>query len=139
MPRWVSFDTFHEIKSAAFVEKEMPKKESAPNEGGAVDNNEAERAARQEAAIEQLRSFFASERMDSKRRRAEFAEKCGTSWAHLQQCMRGKRLIAPWLAVNLDRESGGELDMTLLSVEAATKDRIDWNYIRTEMRKNPRG
>lgn len=117
----------------------MPKKESAPLEGEVIADNEADRAKRQEEAIEQMRLFFASAKMDSKRRRVEFAERCGTTWAHLQQCMRGKRLIAPWLAVNLDRESGGVLDMTLLSVEAATKDRIDWNYIRTEMRKNPRG
>lgn len=117
----------------------MPTKEIAPLECEKGEDTNAERIKRKQEAIAQMREFFASEKVDSKRRRVEFAEKCGTTWAHLQQCMRGKRLIAPWLAVNLDRESGGALDMTVLCVEAATKDRIDWNYIRTEMRKNPRG
>jgi hypothetical protein len=117
----------------------MPTKEIAPLESEKGEDNDAERIQRKQDAIAQLRAFFASEQMDSKRRRVEFTEKCGTTWAHMQQCMRGKRLIAPWLAVNLDRESGGALDMTTLCVEAASNYRIDWNYIRTEMRKNPRG
>lgn len=107
---------------------------------GSVDDESAiaERDVRKQNAIASLRAFFGSEEMDTKRRRAAFVTKCGTTWNHMQQVMQGERNVAPWLAINLDRESGGQLDMTALTVEADERHRIDWLYVRTAMRRKPR-
>jgi len=53
----------------------------------------------------------------------------------LQQIIQRQRNIPPWLAVNLDRESDGELPMTELSVEVDPRHRIDWEHIRKAMRR----
>lgn len=98
-------------------------------------DDEADRASRVEAAIAALRQFFQKEDLETRKQRERFAKKCGTSWLYLQQVIQGQRNISPWLAVNLDRESNGELDMTELAIEVDPRHRIDWPYVRRAMRR----
>jgi hypothetical protein len=84
---------------------------SQESAGEVIDDAEADRIRRRELAITAVRDFFKTDAMDSKRRRAKFAVKCGTSWEYLQQCMNRQRLIAPWLAINLDLDILPHLDL----------------------------
>ncbi|APQ14699.1 hypothetical protein BJP27_24300 (plasmid) [Pseudomonas oryzihabitans] len=61
--------------------------------------------------------------------REEFAARCKTTTGHLKQVCRAVRLIQPWLAVNLDRESGGVLNMEELVDDMDPDRAIDWEYI----------
>lgn len=95
----------------------------------------AEREARVDRVIALLRKFFEREDLETKRQRERFAKRCGTTWGNLQQIIQRQRNIPVWLAVNLDRESDGELPMTELSVEVDPRHRIDWEYVRKSMRR----
>lgn len=94
-----------------------------------------EREARVDRVIALLREFFKREDLETKRQRDRFAKACGTTWGNLQQIIQRQRNIPVWLAINLDRESGGELPMTELSIEVDPRHAIDWEYVRKAMRR----
>lgn len=68
----------------------------------------------------------------SKAERAGFAERCGTSFAYLQQIGYGHRTCTPDIAINLERESKGVLRCEALYPPA------DWQFIRSTGRKRQR-
>lgn len=103
-------------------------------EAGQWEAHVVERKAR---AIEALRNYLDVAELDSKRQRERFAKACGTTWGNLQQILQGQRSIGLWLAINLDRESGGALDMVELFTEADPRHRIDWEYVRKTLRRKP--
>lgn len=41
--------------------------------------------------------------------REDFASQCGTTWAHLRNCMYGMRVPSAALAMAIERESGGKV------------------------------
>ena len=78
-----------------------------------------------------LQDMAGSGRLVGKRSptREEFAAACGTTYPLLKQVGYGARPCSVTLAVNIDRETGGEIRM-----EDLCPDRIDWAYIRKAMR-----
>lgn len=99
---------------------------------------DSELKQRREHAMAELQRFFDEEEtIESRRQRERFCKRCGTSWANMKQIMRGDRSIAPWLAINLDRESGGKLKMEELCVEVDPRHKIDWDYVRKALRRKP--
>lgn len=55
----------------------------------------------------------------------KFAAACGTSVGYLRQVAYGNRKCGWSLAINIDRESGGQV-----SLEALRPD-IDWEHVRS--------
>lgn len=53
-----------------------------------------------------------------------FAERCGTSAGQLKQVAGGHRRAGESLAINIERESGGEVRCEDLRPD------VDWSYIR---------
>lgn len=59
-----------------------------------------------------------------KQRREEYARRCKTTLGHLNQIMYGNRQCHPVLAIELDKQSGGQVTFVDLCPNA------DWNYVR---------
>lgn len=57
--------------------------------------------------------------------RAALAERCGTTAAHLRNVSYGDRTCGESLAINLERESGGEITCEDLRPD------VDWAYLRS--------
>lgn len=55
----------------------------------------------------------------------EFAARCGTSPAYLEQVARGYRRAGEYLCINIDRETKGEIRCEELRPD------VDWAYIRS--------
>lgn len=94
------------------------------------DENIARREIREQRqkrpGLVALRAYL---RKMKKHEREQFALRCQTTPDHMRLIASATRLIQPWLAVNLDRESGGELNMEELVDDAFEERRIDWDYI----------
>jgi DNA-binding transcriptional regulator YdaS (Cro superfamily) len=58
--------------------------------------------------------------------RASFAKKCGTSLAYLRQVAYGNKNCGAELAINIDRESGGEVLLEQLCPAP------DWEYVQAK-------
>lgn len=98
----------------------------------------AMREARQDHAIALLKEYFKREDCETPRQRARFAKACGTTWGNLQQISQKQRTIPFWLAVNLDRESNGELPLTEMCTDSIDqRHAIDWAHLRKAMRRKP--
>lgn len=59
--------------------------------------------------------------------REEFAVRIGTTYKHLQQIAYGNRPCNPVYAVNIDRETGGQVPMQEMCPE------IDWDHVFSAM------
>lgn len=57
-------------------------------------------------------------------RRVKFAERCGTTYAHLRNVSYGQKPCGESLAINVERESGGAV-----RCEGLRPD-VDWAYLR---------
>lgn len=66
----------------------------------------------------------------SKKEAAAFAERCGTSYGYLYQVALGNRSPSPYLAIEIERESGGVIRCEVLCPHA------DWAYIRSSQKTN---
>ena len=58
--------------------------------------------------------------------REKFATKCGTTLGYLKLVMYGNRKCSAALAINIDRESKGEITCDVLCPE------VDFNYLRNQ-------
>lgn len=58
-------------------------------------------------------------------RQQQFAEACGTTVGYLRQIGYGHRECQAAMAIDIDRESGGEISCESLCPSA------DWDYVRT--------
>lgn len=56
--------------------------------------------------------------------REAFAERCGTTAGHLRNVAYGLRPCGESLAIEIDRESGGEVTCEVLRPD------VDWAYLR---------
>lgn len=65
-------------------------------------------------------------RMPSDQHREDFAAKCGTSLGYLKLVMYGNRNCSAALAINIDRESKGEISCDDLCPD------VDFNYLRSQ-------
>lgn len=54
----------------------------------------------------------------------DFAARCGTTVGQLRQVSRGNRRAGESLAINIERESGGDIRCEELRPD------VDWGYIR---------
>ncbi len=68
-----------------------------------------------------LKSFLFSMPVDE---RNAFAERCGTSYAHLRNISYGQKPCGESLAINIDRESAGTVRCEELRPD------VDWQYLR---------
>lgn len=96
----------------------------------AVDSAKEERKSR--PGLVALRLFI-KRNLRSPEQREEFAKRCGTTLGHLRQVASGDRNIAVWLAINLDKESGGTLDMRELVWEEDPSHAIKWDYVMSAL------
>lgn len=91
-----------------------------------IDRLEQREARKQRPALVALREYLKKMKRPD---REKFATRCKTTTGHLKQVAVGSRLIQPWLAVNLDKESGGVLNMEELVDDSDPGRAIDWEYI----------
>ncbi|MBX9755846.1 MAG: hypothetical protein K2X80_13910 [Pseudomonadaceae bacterium] len=119
-----------EVKETQLIKEE---------DGVAAEQAEWEEQAklRKAKAIEALRKYLDLAELDSRRQRVRFAQACGTTWGNMQQILQAQRSMSLWLAVNLDRESDGALDMTEMFVESDPRHKVDWEHVRKAMRRKP--
>lgn len=66
-------------------------------------------------------------RLKNEQKISAFAEKCGTSEAHLYQVARGYRRAGEDLCIKIDRESQG-----VIRCEDLRPD-VDWGYLRSSL------
>ena len=69
-----------------------------------------------------LKSYW--DRLDIPQRKA-LAERCGTTFGHLRNVAYGYKPASESLAINLDRETGGQVPC-----ETVRPD-VDWAYLRS--------
>jgi DNA-binding transcriptional regulator YdaS (Cro superfamily) len=77
----------------------------------------------------ELKKFWSGMKMVDRER---FAAACGTTAGYIRNIVYGPRPCPVWLAVAIDRESGGILDCRDLAPE------IDWTYLEARLRTSPR-
>lgn len=63
--------------------------------------------------------------------REKFAERCGTSYAHLRNIAYGLKPCSPGLAVSVARESDSRIPYESLNTD------VDWNYVRESTATEP--
>lgn len=71
--------------------------------------------------MEQLKTFLETMSLAE---RAAFATRCGTTAGHLRNISYGYKPCGESLAVNIDRESAGQVPAEKLAPE------VDWEYLR---------
>jgi hypothetical protein len=91
-----------------------------------ADRQEMREQRKQRPGLVALREYL---KKMKKAEREKFAERCKTTTGHLKQVALAGRLIQPWLAINLDRESGGVLNFEELVDDADDDRAIDWEYV----------
>ncbi|SER37450.1 MULTISPECIES: hypothetical protein [Pseudomonas] len=74
--------------------------------------------------------YFLKEHLFNGTQREAFAKRIGTSHAYLRQILANNRSIPIWMAVNMDRETNGFLDMRVMT-SGDGKHAIDWTYLVT--------
>ena len=65
----------------------------------------------------------------SKQGRADFCRACGTSERYLRKAISVKQQLGAGLCINIDRESGAEVEVEDLAPS------IDWAYLRGKARR----